>query len=99
MSQETYKNEELVAEAYIQLDYDSSELASMIASSITPDNKPLPKGITVSSRAERNTLKVFISSTRPLLSLLTTVDDILSMIALAESTIKISNTLSTKKQP
>lgn len=99
MSKETSKHEAFVAEAYIQIDYPSIQLASLIAGSIAPDNKPLPKGVTVSSRAEENSLRVFVSSTRPLLSLLTTVDDFLSMITLAEKTIKESNKAITKKQP
>lgn len=55
------------------------EIAEIVMSSLAPDNEPLPEGLSIEVRREGNAVTFKIISNRTIRSLLTTLDDILSM--------------------
>lgn len=73
----------------MELFFENVEEAEIALESIQPDNYPLPRGLDLSMWVEGKKLKVYVESDRTILSLLSTLDDILSMINLALRTIKI----------
>ncbi|MEM0261442.1 MAG: KEOPS complex subunit Pcc1 [Nitrososphaerota archaeon] len=83
--------EDLVVEAkaFLELVFSSSEEARIISGSINPDNFPLPHGLLISLKVEDNVVKILVESCRTLLSLLYTLDDIISMMILSLKTVKI----------
>lgn len=62
----------------------SPEEASIILSSIGPDNEPLPPGLELSAYTQLSELVIEIGCGRALDSLLATIDDLLGSIGLAE---------------
>ncbi len=74
--------------ATIKLDFQSSVVAKRILDSITPDNTPLPKGLTINCSVIDTKLHITIQSERNISSLGATLEDILSAIDLSLRTSK-----------
>ena len=74
--------------AKIKLDFQSSNIAKQILDTILPDNKPLPKGLTIYCSVEGTKLLITIQCERNINSLGATLEDILSAIDLALRTSK-----------
>lgn len=73
------------SEAILEIEYPSEREAKIVAAALSPDNKPLPKGLECDIYVDRNILVARISCRRSLLSLLVTIDDIISKAILAGS--------------
>jgi hypothetical protein len=69
--------------ATIKLDFQSSSLAQQILEAISPDNAPLPKGLTIDCSVEETKLKITIQCDRSINSLGATLEDIMSAIDLS----------------
>jgi len=72
--------------------------AEIVLHALSPDNKPLPHGLKLKARRKGTSIFVSIQSSRPLLSLLHTADDILSKMVLAKKTLNATERVSRKKQ-
>ncbi len=68
----------------IRVDFEDSEKAHVVYSSIKPDNKPLPQGLHLEAIVEGATVVVNVECSRGLESFLATIDDLLRMMALSE---------------
>lgn len=75
------------ASTTIDIHYEDSKKARCIMEAISPDNLDAPEGIDVAAKVEGNILKISISCSRDIGSLLSTVDDLLSCIQAAERAI------------
>jgi len=76
------------AEAKLTLSFPDSETADIVYRALKPDNVPVPRGLKLGAEILGSSVRVDIVSERPLPSLLTTLDDILRMAHLSESTVK-----------
>lgn len=65
---------------------DPSE-AQLVFKAINPDNAPLPKGMELRCEVSGDELLVTVETVRPVESLLSTIDDLLNSIKLAETVI------------
>jgi hypothetical protein len=74
--------------ATIKLDFHSSAVAKRILDTITPDNTPLPKGLTINCSVKNAKLHITIQCERNISSLGATLEDILSAIDLSLRTSK-----------
>ena len=72
--------------------------AEIVLHAISPDNKHLPPVLKLKTRREGTWISVSIQSSRPLLSLLYTADDILSKMVLAKKTLNAIERVPRKKQ-
>jgi len=78
------------AEAEITLIYDSIEEASAVSNSVSPDNLTCPRGLTVNTRfVDKKVITVIKYCGENIATFLSTVDDLLSYVAIAEKTIMI----------
>ena len=75
------------ASTTIDIIYEDSKTARSIMEAISPDNLDAPEGIDVDAKVDGNTLKISISCSRDIGSLLSTVDDLLSCVQAAERAI------------
>lgn len=75
------------ASTTIDIHYDDSKTARSIMEAISPDNLDAPEGIDVATKVDGDILKISISCSRDIGSLLSTVDDLLSCIQAAERAI------------
>lgn len=78
------QKDEKIYEAMLVIEFENPREANIVFSSISPDNKPLPKGLELSADIEGGRVVFHIRCRRPIMSLLATLDDILRMSALAE---------------
>ena len=69
--------------ARIQLCLSSHEVAKRTLSAISPDNSPLPEGLSIECSLENHKLDITIQSSRSLESLAATLEDIMSAIDLS----------------
>ena len=74
--------------ATIKLDFQSSEVAKQILEAISPDNTPLPKGLTIDCSVKGTKLLITIECERSIDSLGATLEDIMSAIDLSLRTSK-----------
>ena len=74
--------------ATIKLDFQSSEVAKQILEAISPDNTPLPKGLTIDCSVKGTKLLIAIQCERSISSLGATLEDIMSAIDLSLRTSK-----------
>ena len=77
--------------ATIKLDFQSSEVAKQILEAISPDNTPLPKGLTIDCSVKGTKLLITIQCERSINSLGATLEDIMSAIDLSLRTSKSMN--------
>ena len=69
--------------AIIKLDFQSSDTTKRILEAITPDNTPLPDGLTIDCTVEETKLLITIKCNRSINSLGATIEDIMSAIDLS----------------
>ena len=74
--------------ATIKLDFQSSVVAKQILEAISPDNTPLPKGLTIDCSVKGTKLLITIECERSIDSLGATLEDIMSAIDLSLRTSK-----------
>jgi len=74
--------------ATIKLDFQSSVVAKQILEAISPDNTPLPKGLTIDCSVKGKKLLITIECERSIDSLGATLEDIMSAIDLSLRTSK-----------
>lgn len=72
------------------LEFSEKNIVEKIFKAISPDNKPLPKGLKIESWIDNNKIFFYIECKRGLSSLLFTINDIFEMISLSEKTLKIA---------
>ena len=77
--------------ATIKLDFQSPNLAKQILEAITPDNAPLPRGLTINCSVVETKLLITIQCERNISSLGATIEDIMSAIDLSLRTSKLAN--------
>ncbi len=82
--------DDVQSEAQLIMRFESGEAAEMVLEALAPDNEPLPRGLRISVQREGSAVIFKISSKRSVMSLLATLDDIISMAALAERSIRIA---------
>ena len=80
------------AEAELLMSFESGGLAELVLRSLEPDNEPLPEGLRLDVEREGRTIRFKIYSSRPVSSLLATIDDILAMAALVLRVVKAAST-------
>lgn len=74
--------------ATIKLDFHSSSLAKQILEAISPDNTPLPSGLSIDCAVEKTKLLITIQCERNINSLGATIEDIMSAIDLSLRTVQ-----------
>ena len=77
--------------ATIKLDFQSSDIANQILEAITPDNTPLPKGLTIDCSIKGSKLLITIECEKNIGRLGATLEDLMSAIDLALRTSKSVN--------
>lgn len=75
------------ASTTIDIQYEDSKTARSIMEAIAPDNLDAPEGIDVDAKVDGKILKISITCSRDIGSLLSTVDDLLSCVQAAERAI------------
>ena len=74
--------------ATISIRYGDADTARSILEAISPDNLRAPPGVSVEASVERRALRVSVSCSRGVGSLISTVDDLLSCVQAAERAIE-----------
>ncbi|MDH4214201.1 MAG: KEOPS complex subunit Pcc1 [Candidatus Odinarchaeota archaeon] len=69
--------------ANIKIEFQSPEIAKRVLEAISPDNSPLPVGLTISCRVSDVSLFVKVQCERSIESLGATLEDIMSAIDLS----------------
>ena len=76
-------------EANLELKFRNEKTARSILEAVSPDNIQAPEGIMVKTLLNDNILKIEITCSRGIGSLILTLDDLLSCIQAAEKTINL----------
>ncbi len=76
-----------MAEILIRRDYPSSSVAESIKNSLQPDNIDVPVGTTIELILDKTSLLIKVSSKDDIASFLRTVDDLLTCLQAAETTL------------
>lgn len=71
----------------IRIHYRDGETARAVQAAISPDNFQAPKGTTVEAETEDCELHIFISCSWGIMSMVSTLDDLLSCVQAAERAI------------
>jgi phosphoserine phosphatase len=82
------------AKAYASFRYETEATAEIIIGAISPDNFPVPPGLSIKSSRRKTKAKTRVFCTKGFGTLLATLDDLLSNIQLAEKTIQTLEALS-----
>jgi tRNA threonylcarbamoyladenosine modification (KEOPS) complex Pcc1 subunit len=69
--------------AIVSLEFPSSEVAESVFDAISPDNSPLPAGLTIKCVVKKTCLIIEIQCERSIESLGATIEDIMSAIDLS----------------
>lgn len=69
----------IFTEAELTMRFEDEKITEVVMRSLAPDNEPLPRGLSIEMRREGNAVIFKINCHRTVRSLLTTLDDILSM--------------------
>ena len=75
---------EVQAEARLVMNFADERTADRVLKALAPDNEPLPRGLRINARRTGSAVVFEIYSERTVMSLLATIDDIVSMASLAE---------------
>ncbi len=75
-------------EATITLEYDDEKFAEAIAEAVSPDNYKTPTNLSAKTERKRNTVVTEIKTEGKILTLLSTIDDLLFSVSIAEKTLK-----------
>lgn len=73
--------------ATIVIKFCDEEEAASVLKAVEPDNSPLPQGLRIEARQDGPTLSFEITCDKGPESLLSTIDDLLAAIQLAEKTV------------
>lgn len=76
-------NKDIFMEGELIMCFEDEHVAEVVMKSLAPDNEPLPSGLSIEMHRERNAIIFRILCHRSVRSLLTTLDDIISMSVLA----------------
>nr|MDO8080223.1 KEOPS complex subunit Pcc1 [Candidatus Freyarchaeota archaeon] len=76
--------------AKISIEYQNQKQAEIMIKSLIPDNKPLPKGILIDMSTEGRKANIIVECVCKPEILLSTIDDILESLCLAESLILLN---------
>lgn len=82
------------AKTYASFRYETEATAEIIISAISPDNFPVPPGLSIKSSRQKTEAKTRVFCTKGFGMLLATLDDLLSNVQLAEKTIQTLEALS-----
>lgn len=74
-------------EAKISIRYGSEKIARSVLKAITPENKTAPEGVSVETTIREPEVVTDIKCERSLETFISTIDDLLSAIQLAEKTL------------
>jgi tRNA threonylcarbamoyladenosine modification (KEOPS) complex Pcc1 subunit len=77
--------------AVINLEFSSSDIAESVLDAISPDNSPLPAGLTIQCTVKKTHLIIEILCERSIESLGATIEDIMSAIDLSLRTSESAN--------
>ncbi|HDD42609.1 MAG TPA: hypothetical protein ENF79_02875 [Nitrososphaeria archaeon] len=66
------------SEAELRMRFESELTAELVMKALQPDNEPLPSGLHITVKRAGSTLIFKVRSKRPIMSLLATLDDIIS---------------------
>ena len=66
------------SEAELRMRFESELMAELVMKALQPDNEPLPSGLHITVRRDGSILIFKVRSKRPIMSLLATLDDIIS---------------------
>jgi hypothetical protein len=72
----------------ITLSYNDPETAASIREATTPDNQETPPGVTIDSQVYDSTLHITVTSNKGMVTLIATLDDLLSCIQAAEKALQ-----------
>ncbi len=75
-------------EATITLEYDDEKFAEAVAKAVSPDNYKTPINVFVKTERKCNTVVTGVKTEGKILTLLSTIDDLLLSISIAEKTLK-----------
>ncbi len=75
-------------EVKIELDYETSEIASAIAYAISPDNFSAPSNLLIHTATNKNQIITEIKTTKKLSTFIATIDDLLFCISTAEKSLQ-----------
>nr|MDO8078067.1 KEOPS complex subunit Pcc1 [Candidatus Freyarchaeota archaeon] len=74
----------------INIEYGNQEHAETLTKSLIPDNKPLPRNMSIDMTARGGEAKIIVDCDCRVETLLSTIDDILASLYLAESLIPLA---------
>jgi regulator of extracellular matrix RemA (YlzA/DUF370 family) len=80
---------EVKVEAKIMVDFGSVRLAEAVVSAVSPDNKPLPRGLKVETWGKKGKLLGVIKCSRGVKTFLSTLDDLLASVQTAEKAVEM----------
>lgn len=66
------------SKAELRMRFESEFMAELVMKALQPDNEPLPRGLSIIVERDGRTLVFEVKSRRPIMSLLATLDDIIS---------------------
>ncbi|HLN46534.1 MAG TPA: KEOPS complex subunit Pcc1 [Candidatus Sulfotelmatobacter sp.] len=75
-------------EATITLEYDDQKVAEAVAEAVSPDNYRTPTNLSVKTERKQNTVITEIKTEGKILTFLSTIDDLLFSVSIAEKTLK-----------
>jgi regulator of extracellular matrix RemA (YlzA/DUF370 family) len=78
---------EVKVEAKIEIGFGSVRLAEAVASAVSPDNRPVPKGLKVETWREKGKLLGVVRCSRGVETFLSTLDDLLASVQTAEKAV------------
>jgi hypothetical protein len=76
--------------AKISIEYRNQKQAEIVTKSLIPDNKPLPKGISIDMSANGREANIIVECVCKPETLLSTIDDILESLCLTETLIPLN---------
>jgi hypothetical protein len=76
------------SEATITLEYDDAKTAEAVAAAVSPDNNKTPTGLTITTARNQNSVVTKVTTEGKILTLLSTIEDLLSSATLAEKTLR-----------
>ena len=75
-------------EAEITVEYNDAHTAKAVGDAVSPDNHGTPEGLSVITRTENKKVVTSIECTRGLPTFISTIDDLLSSITVAEKSLR-----------
>lgn len=76
--------------AKIKIEYQNQKQAEVVTKSLIPDNKPLPKNLSIDMSTEGREASIDVKCVCRVETFLSTIDDILACLSLTESLILLN---------